>query len=38
MTLASEDRFKFSTIAHTDHRYCSPLSAAKAEACCVRCD
>ncbi|MFJ2987591.1 SAM-dependent methyltransferase [Collimonas sp. NPDC087041] len=31
MTLASEDRFKFSTIAHTDHRYCSPLSAAKAE-------
>lgn len=30
MTTSPQDQFKYTTIAHSNHRYCSPLSAAKA--------
>ncbi|MDB5767249.1 MAG: SAM-dependent methyltransferase [Collimonas fungivorans] len=29
-TASSQDQFKYTTIAHSDHRYCCPLSPAKA--------
>ncbi|SDY68792.1 Methyltransferase domain-containing protein [Collimonas sp. OK242] len=30
MSSSSQDQFKYTTIAHSDHRYCCPLSPAKA--------
>lgn len=30
MTASFQDQFKYTTIAHSDHRYCCPLSPAKA--------